>query len=299
METKPTQENLREHYGLPSSAQLKKYKIWDSYFTPAHSNPGKDGLSAWNADMHRSQRAISIGCIEKLCYFPHVGIGTTADQELERKLAAEPGLILSPLQQFPDLLIAMLQINGNNVSGSLEAIERWIADGPMVGAYFPGGGPGALVCHDKKFDPIIERLADLDAVMMHHTWFKTGGKTSQGESTPAELCSVAKRYPEQVFIAAHAGGEWEKGVRSVRESPNVWIETSGFDATAGFMEMAVRELGPKRIVFGSHLPSRSLGTELSKVVHAEISEQAKHRILGENFRSLVNRHQRKKLSDQD
>jgi predicted TIM-barrel fold metal-dependent hydrolase len=101
------------------------------------------------------------------------------------------------------------------------------------------------------------------------------------------LAELAARFPGQKFICAHAGGEWEQGLRAVENSPNVLVETSGFDATAGFIEMAVRELGSERIVFGSHLPTRSLGTELSKVVAAEISEQEKFRILGENFRELV------------
>ena len=73
----------------------------------------------------------------------------------------------------------------------------------------------------------------------------------------------------------------------MQNSPNILIETSGFDATAGFIEMAVREIGAERIIFGSHLPSRSLGTELRKVIGAEISERDKKRILGENFRNLL------------
>ena len=52
--------------------------------------------------------------------------------------------------------------------------------------------------------------------------------------------------------------------------------------------MAVREVGAERIVFGSHLPSRSLGTELAKVVGAEISEADKRLILGQNYRNLLN-----------
>ncbi|MEQ9071196.1 MAG: hypothetical protein RLO18_30960, partial [Gimesia chilikensis] len=56
---------------------------------------------------------------------------------------------------------------------------------------------------------------------------------------------------------------------------------------AGFIEMAVRELGAERVVFGSHLPSRSLGTELCKVTCAQITEQEKFLILGENYRRLL------------
>jgi len=130
-------------------------------------------------------------------------------------------------------------------------------------------------------------LIESRCVIVQHTWFKTGGKQSPGESTPADLAILARRYPEQKFICAHAGGEWERGIRAVRSHVNVLVETSGFDATAGFIEMAVRELGSRRIVFGSHLPSRSLGTELAKIIGADISEQDRRLILGENFRRLL------------
>lgn len=274
-------------WGLPPAEQLRGYRIWDSYFTPAHGHPGKDGFSATLADMHRSERPIALGHFEKLCLFSHVGLGTTGDNDVEDLLRAKPGLVLRPFEQWPDKLIGMIQLNSNDVPASLAAIDRWLGDGPMIGVYFPGGGPGALACSDPRLAPLIEAVIEKKGVIMQHTWNKTGGKQGPGESTPAELGAVAARYPDQVFLCAHAGGEWEQGIRAVRDTPNVWIETSGFDATAGFIEMAVRELGEDRLLFGSHLPSRSLGTELTKVTTAAIREEAKRKILGGNFRRLL------------
>lgn len=276
-------------WGLPSREQLRGYRIWDSYFTPAHGHPGADGSSALIADIERSRRAIELGHFEKLCYFPHVGLGTTTDAALEKLLREKPALVLKPLERAPDLLLGMIQLNANDVAASLDALNRWLRDGPMLGVYFPGSGPGALTCTHPNFHPLVERIAELKGVIMQHTWIKTGGKQGPGESTPAELAELAAKFPGQQFLCAHAGGEWEQGIRAVRDSPNILIETSGFDATAGFVEMAVREIGPGRIVFGSHLPSRSLGTELSKVTAADISEEAKKQILGGNFRRLLER----------
>ena len=274
-------------WGLPSPDQLRGYRIWDSYFTPAHGHPGQDGFSATLADMTRSERAVELGHFEKLCLFSHVGIGTTGDAAVEALLSAEPDRVLKPFTAWPDRLIGMIQLNANDVKASLAALDRWLRDGPMKGVYFPGGGPGARTCSDPAVIPLVERVIALQGVIMQHTWNKTGGKQGPGESTPAELASLASRYPEQVFLCAHAGGEWEQGLRAVRDTPNVWIETSGFDATAGFIEMAVREIGEDRIVFGSHLPTRSLGTELTKVTAAEITEEAKSKILGANYRRLL------------
>lgn len=238
------------------------------------------------ADIERALSAMEIGAFEKACYFAHVGLGTTGDAATERRLRAEPELVLAPLRRWPDRMIGMIQVNPHDVPASLAAIDRWIGEGPMMGVYFSGGGPAALACTHPNMRPLVERVHRVGGVIMQHTWFKTGGKQGDGESTPTELAILARRYPEQVFLCAHAGGEWEKGIRAVKGSPNVWVETSGFDATAGFLEMAVRELGDQRIVFGSHLPSRSLGTELGKVLGANLSEESKQRILGENYRRL-------------
>ncbi|MEZ6131676.1 MAG: amidohydrolase family protein [Planctomycetaceae bacterium] len=276
-------------FGLPSAARLQSYRVWDSYFTPSFGHPGADGSSRLLDDVERSLPAIRLGHFEKLCYFAHVGVGTTADSAYEKLAKTNPEVVLKPLQRWPELLLGMIQLNARNVRASLDAINRWIADGPMLGVYFPGGGPAALMCTDRNFDPLVERILELKAVVMQHTWFKSGGKQSEGESTPSELAVLAARFPEQKFLCAHAGGEWEQGIRAVRSSPNILIETSGFDATAGFIEMAVRELGADRIVFGSHLPSRSLGTELSKVTAANISEADRKWILGENYRGLLGR----------
>lgn len=279
----------RTQWGLPHADSLKDDRIWDCYFTPAHAHPGRDGYSAIVADVERSLRAIELGCFEKLCYFAHVGIGTTSDPDVERLLRSDPNRVLQPLVQWPEMLLGMIQLNPHDVPASLDAINRWVADGPMLGVYFPGGGPAALPCTHRNYLPLIERIIDLRAVVMQHTWFKTGGKQGPGESTPAELAHLARQYPEQSFVCAHAGGEWEQGIRAVGETGNILVETSGFDATAGFIEMAVRELGQDRIVFGSHLPSRSLGTELSKVTTAAISDEARQLILGGNFRRLLQR----------
>lgn len=272
-----------EHFGLPTHERLRGYDIWDSYLTPADSDPTGDRLVASIAN---TIPTLDKGAIRRFCVFLHVGLGT-ADPATEARLESHPEDITKPLRRWPDRLLGMIRLNANDVDGSLAAIDRWVADGPMIGVYFPGGRYGSLSCDHRNFDPLIARLTEVGAVIMQHTWFKTGGKGSPGESTPAELAQLADRFPQTPLIAAHAGGEWEQGIRAIRDRPNVLVETSGFDPTAGFVEMAIRELGPERIVFGSHLPSRSLGTEFGKIFGAEIGEAERRMILGGNLRRLI------------
>lgn len=274
-------------FGLPPAQALRGYRIWDSYFTPAFSHPGKDGSQNLIHDIERAMRASNLAHFEKLCYFAHVGIGTTNDADLEHLLQTRSEVVLEPFERWPNKLLGMIQLNLQNPKASLEALNQWVKDGPMLGVYFPGSGPGAANCLAPETIRLVERVSELGGVIMQHTWLKTGGKRSPHESTPVELATLASRYPKQHFICAHAGGEWEQGIRAVRNTPNVYIETSGFDSTSGFIEMATRELGSKRIVFGSHLPSRSLGTELAKIIAASISEEEKKDILGRNYRRLL------------
>ena len=82
----------------------------------------------------------------------------------------------------------------------------------------------------------------------------------------------------------HAGGEWEKGIRAVQGFPNILVEISGFDPTAGFLEMAVREMGAHRILFARE---RSFATEFAKVLGAAISDDDRKLIFGGNLRRLL------------
>jgi len=271
--------------GAPDQARLKRYRIWDSYFTPAFSSPGPRGERLL-AEIERTLPVLEKARIERACIFPHVGLGT-CDAASDAAAKANPALVMKPFERWPGRLIGMIQLNAAQVPASLDALNRWLRDGPMVGVYLPAGPSPEQCCAHPNARRLIERAAELGGVIMQHTWFITGGKRYPGMSTPSELAEIAADLPEAMLVCAHAGGEWEKGIRAVRAHPNIRVETSGFDATSGFVEMAVRELGPERIVFGSHLPSRSLGTELSKVIAADIPEAAKARILGGNYRAML------------
>lgn len=146
--------------GLPSEEQLRSYRIWDSYFTPSFANPGSDGSSKLIADIERSMPAIETGCIEKLCYFAHVGLGTTSYAQYETLVRTRPEVVLKPLERFPKLLLGMIQLNASDVAASLDALSRWLRDGPMLGVYFASGSPGALPCTHANMRPLVERIIE-------------------------------------------------------------------------------------------------------------------------------------------
>ncbi|MEQ1828874.1 MAG: amidohydrolase family protein, partial [Pirellula sp.] len=130
------------------------------------------------------------------------------------------------------------------------------------------------------------RATELQAVVFQHSWLKVNGNLA-GESTPMDVAALAARHPNAKLICGHAGGDWEQGIRAVRSFRNVAIELAGGDPISGFTEMALRELGAERIVFGSDAPGRSFATQLAKVEGAGMGEDAKRMVLSGNLKRML------------
>ncbi len=260
-----------------TAADYARYRIWDCYglLTWGRRGAGREG--AGPRTMDEAYEAIR----------PHLDrFGFERFCALLRPTPAETPALVRSLERQPGRLLGFATVHATDLKVALDDLDRWIKDGPMVGIYLPSSAQN-VPCTHPHYDPLVRRAHALGAVIQQHTWFKTQGKDSSGESTPSELAELARRHPDIPLVCVHAGGEWEKGIRAVRDCPNVLVETSGFDPTAGFIEMAVRELGADRIIFGSHAPSRSFGTELAKILGAQIAEADKVRIMGGNFRRLL------------
>ena len=162
------------------------------------------------------------------------------------------------------------------------SIDRCVRDGPMVGLKLWV----ARRCDDPAIDPIIARAAELRAAIFQHTWSKAGGNPP-GESRPEDLVALAARHPNTPLICGHTGGDWERGIRAIRGMKNVYADLAGSEPCAGCTEMAVRELGAERVLYGSDAGGRSFASQLAKVHGAEIPESAKKLIFSENLRRLM------------
>ena len=190
--------------------------------------------------------------------------------------------VLQALSHWHDRAFGFVYVNPKHVGASLAEIDRCVRDGPMVGVKLWI----ARRCRDEQVDPIVRRATELKAVVFQHTWLKTVGN-EPGESTPTDLAALAARHPDATLICGHTGGDWERGIRAIRAAKNVSADLAGSDPTAGFTEMAVRELGAERVLFGSDAGGRSFASQLAKVTGADVPESAKRLILGGNLKRLL------------
>ena len=217
--------------------------------------------------------------IERICVF--MGMNWSYDPSPD-DMRRQNDDVLAALERWHHRAFGFVYLNPNHVEASLAELDRCVWDGPMVGVKLWV----ARHCNTAELDPIVERAAELKALVLQHTYIKATGNLP-GESTPMELAELARRHPAVVFICAHTGADWEVGIRAIRDCKNVSAELCGSDPTAGFTEMAVRELGAERVLYGSDAGGRSFASQLGKVLGADIPESAKRLILGENCKRLL------------
>lgn len=217
--------------------------------------------------------------IERLCVY--MGIPWSRDPKPET-FRKENDQVLEAIGKFPDRTFGFVYLNPKHVEESLAELDRCVARGPMVGVKLWV----AKECRAAELDPIIRRAGELEAVIFQHTWLKVAGN-DPGESTPDDLLQLAARHPTTPIICGHTGGDWERGIRAIRASQNLYADLAGSDPVAGFTEMAVRELGAERVIYGSDAGGRSFASQLGKVFGAQIPDAAKQLILSGNLKRLM------------
>jgi predicted TIM-barrel fold metal-dependent hydrolase len=259
--------------GDEPTSSLPQYSIWD-----AHGHLNTPGDSPGERIAHLLEFADRMG-IERVVVF--MGYPWAYDPSPE-DVRRQNDQVIEAIERSRGRALGFVYLNPKHTEESLAELDRCVRDGPLVGVKLWV----AVRCHEKCLDPIVRRAVELKAPILQHTWYKITGNLP-GESTAADLAQLAARHPTASFIAAHAGGDWELGIRAIRAASNVTAEISGGDPTAGVVEMAVRELGAERVIYGSDVAGRSFASQLAKVVGADISEDHKRLILGGNLRRML------------
>jgi predicted TIM-barrel fold metal-dependent hydrolase len=249
-------------------------KIWDLHCHLA-GFPGRTPDEAMARLMGAADR---MGIERVIVYMGTQFLADPSPDDLRR----QNDQVLQALAHWRDRAFGFVYVSLKHVDVSLNEIDRCVRDGPMVGLKLWV----ARRCDCPEGDAVVKRAEELRAVIFQHTWIKSQGN-QPGESSPSELAALAKRHPGAAVICGHTGGQWERGIRAVRDTPNVSIDLAGSDPTAGFVEMAVRELGPRRVIYGSDAPGRSFASQVAKVYGANVSDEVRQMVFAGNLRRLL------------
>ena len=207
---------------------------------------------------------------------PRVYVNPTRQQ-----VRASNDHVLKLMRRWPQRFAGYCYLNPRHGRFSLDELVRCV-DGGMCGIKLWI----SCACNHRAVYPIVEHAIELAVPILQHTWKITAGNEDY-HSEPKQMAELAERYPQASLIMAHAGGNWQYGVRAIRHCPNVCIDTSGGNPVDGMLEMALEQLGPDRILFGSDAQDRSFASQLARVDSARMSNRARNLILRDNARRLL------------
>jgi hypothetical protein len=255
---------------------LKSYKIWD-----VHTHLGGFAGSTIDEKVDACLRFMDRMGVERMLVLTAASYGHKPDGD---KLRAGNDATIQAVKKAPDRLFGCAFMYPGSPQACLDEIDRCVSEGPCIGLKFEfdtAAGPDS-----PDLDAIMERAGKYKAVILHHTWIKTIGN-DEGECTPMQLAVLCRRHPDVTMFCGHTGGNWELGIRAIRDVKNMYCDLGGSDPISGFTEMAVRELGPERVLYGSDIQGRSFASQIGKVMGADIPDSTRRLILRENMRRAI------------
>ena len=197
-------------------------------------------------------------------------------QECNRQMAAAT-------QQFPGKVRGYCYVNPGYTREALHEIRTYVEEHDFMGIKLYN----EYVCTDPILFPIVELSIELGVPILQHASHQHRPIPSQPYiSDSGDLAELAARYPEAVFICAHigGGGDWEWTVKAARNTPNLYLDTSGSVFDSGMVAMAVRVVGAERVLFGC---DTSFTAGIGKLRAADLTDDQRALIMGGNMARIL------------
>lgn len=232
----------------------------------AHCHAGRgDAMSApWNtlADVEVTLRHMAEAGIDRTVIFP---INNREYEEANRELAAI-------CRRYPEKFIGFAKHDPQTETGRIGALLRREVEQL---------GLKGLKLHRLPTREVLDTVADLRIPILYHP------------EKVSNFHIIAAEYPRISFIMAHLGNfasrDWTEHVAAIdicRRYPNVYLETSSV-VFFKFLEMAAREAGPDKLIFGSDGPELDSRVELHKIKLLKLKAADEAKVVGGNILRLL------------
>jgi len=223
--------------------------------------------------------------IDKTVVFPSGGGLLCSNDFVEAN-----NFIIKATREFPQRLIGFCMVNPLYKDEALNEVDRCINQGLHGIKLLPTAQGwdtdyGFYSIDNPIMNLLVEKAIELDIPILIHTDFNAK------VCTPYQLVNLARRYTKAKLIMAHMGIDPEM-IRFVpdivKDLENVYLDISN---TPDMIELVITKpvkiLGSHRILFGSDGPELHPIFPLRKIEMAEISEESKRNILGNNAQRLL------------
>jgi predicted TIM-barrel fold metal-dependent hydrolase len=229
----------------------------------AHVHLGKFRESRINGDADLLMQAAEKLGINKLCVSSYEGIAydfRTGNQD-----------VAEATKRFNGRIFGYVVVNPRFGEQAAEEVRKYVKvhDFRGIKLYYPSSG-------DPDVHRIFEEATKLDVPLKIHAEIE-------------DISQLADRFPRATIILCHMGGtgDWVSGIRLAKLRDNIILDTTGTVTDSGMVEEAVDAVGPERVVYGSDMPLLNPVPQLAKVRTADIDEESKRLILGQNIARIL------------
>jgi predicted TIM-barrel fold metal-dependent hydrolase len=242
---------------------------------------GRTARWGWDDDARVIEAAGRLG-IDQLCCSVPVTRGTP---DMEEVRACNDD-VLEAMGRFPGRILGYCFVVPGYHQESLEEIDRCLGLG-MIGIKLYN----QYKLWDPAVHPVIERAIAERVPILEHAGYPTTPEEWAAQpnmSHAGDFVRAARLYPEAMLIEAHVGGggDWEWAIRQLRQAPSVYLDTSGSVIDEGMVEMAARELGVDRLLFGTDM---TMEGGVGKILGAALTGRQKERIFARNMQDILDR----------
>jgi hypothetical protein len=232
----------------------------------AHCHAGRgEGMSApWTtkADIQVTLRHMAEAGIDRTVIFP---INNPSFEKPNQEIAEICG-------RYPQKFIGFAKHDPQAEAGKIrEMLKREVEQLGLKG----------LKLHRLPTREVLDAVAELKIPILYHP------------EKVSNFHLIAQEYPQISFIMAHLGNfasrDWTEHVAAIeaaRRYPNVYLETSSV-VFFQFLEMAAKELGAAKLIFGSDGPEVDSRVELYKIKLLKLPPADEARVLGGNILGLL------------
>jgi predicted TIM-barrel fold metal-dependent hydrolase len=182
-----------------------------------------------------------------------------------RDVTAGNDALLGLQREHPQAIRGYVCVNPNYTAHARAEIVRGL-DAGMIGIKLAA----SRRADDRLLDPIAELARERHVPVLQHIWqHRRHDWPGQEASDALELCALAGRHPEVVFVLAHigGGGDWLHSLHAVRDVANVYVDLSGSGVDGGMLEECVASAGVSRLLWGTDL---TMDTGLAKLRYLEL-----------------------------
>lgn len=180
-------------------------------------------------------------------------------------------------RRYPGRIVGFCRVDPRNPKIAIEELERSILSLGLKGLKLHPVMEVFTPDHEYVIE-VVKRAGDLGVPVLIHSG--TGSLDS-----PQRFYKLVEEAGETTLIIGHFMA-YPANVELAKKYENVYLETSGVIAPK-VIELAVRDVGAEKILFGSDWPYLDLKFEMAKIEMSNISDDEKRLILGGNAEKIL------------